>query len=402
MLIADDMYKLITVLLSLIAGLVLGWTAHDRWGVGPLQQAAPEPRVVTPLVDAGQPATVNESVRTEHVDGVAQLLQRNAYAAAVEHYESCQELTDVAGMQRARDAILLYAQERVKAQDFAAAARLLQRFLQASYRDADARLLLAEAYYGQQDYLAAIEQMYEAKGAAFRPEMLARITRRIRLVVNAQADLFRQNEDVNGLLDLFQNLTQLEPDYAAWFVELAIAQLALDDRDAAQRSLALVIHDPDVGEQAQAMLMTLQQTPTVVHDTDSVAMENEVAGIPLARSGQHFLVDVSPGGGGSLSLLIDTGASMTIVTPGALQRQGIRYRDTGRSQVFNTANGPVRAPVYILETLSVGDWYIRELEIGVLELGGHAGIDGLLGMNFLSHFRFFIDQNEPMLRLSLN
>ena len=80
----------------------------------------------------------------------------------------------------------------------------------------------------------------------------------------------------------------------------------------------------------------------------------------------------------------------------------VLYRDTGRSRVFNTANGPVRAPIYIIEALSVGDWYVKQLEIGVLELDGQGHMDGLLGMNFLKHFRFFIDQNESMLRLLLN
>ena len=394
--------KLINLLLSLAAGLVLGWFAHDRWGAGPVQLVAPETPFVSPTIATGQPATAREPVVGEHADGVTQLLQRHAYPEAVAHYESYHDLADAAGMQRARAAILLHAHELVKAQDFAAAARLLQRFLLTAYRDTDARLLLAEVYYGQQDYLAAIEQLYEARGAAYRPEMLARITRRIRVVVNEQADSYRENADNRGLLTLFQNLTQLEPDYAAYFIELAMAQLALDDRDAAQRSLALVIYDPDVGEQAQLMLVKLQQTATVAHDADAVALASEVAGIPLTRSGQHFLVDARPEGGGRLRLLIDTGASMTMVTSGTLQQQGARYRDTGQTRIFNTANGPVHAPIYILETLSIGDWTVEQLEIGVLDLAGQAGIDGLLGMNFLKYFRFFIDQNESMLRLSIN
>jgi clan AA aspartic protease (TIGR02281 family) len=393
------MYKLTIVLL---VGLVLGWYAHERWGADPMQHAVPETSLVSPATDAGPPATASEPVSAGHVDSVTQLLQHHAYPEAVARYESCQDLADAAGMQQARAAILLHAQELVEAQDLAAAAQLLQRFLLTAYRDTDARLLLAEAYYGQQDYLAAIEQLYEARGAAYRPEMLARITRRIRVVVNEQAGWYRKNADNRGLLTLFQNLTQLEPDYAAYFIELAMAQLALDDRDAAQRSLALVIYDPDVGEQAQLMLTKLQQTATVAYDTDPVALAAEVAGIPLTRSGQHFLVDATPGNDGSLRLLIDTGASMTMVTSGTLQQQGVRYRDTGQSRVFNTANGPVRAPIYILETLSIGNWTVEQLEIGVLELGGQAGIDGLLGMNFLKHFRFFIDQNESMLRLSIN
>jgi clan AA aspartic protease (TIGR02281 family) len=396
------MYKLITVMLVLAAGLVLGWFAHDRWGTGPVQLVAPETSLVSPTIDAGQSATASEPVLDGHAESVTRLLQRHAYPEAVARYDSLQALTDTAGMQQARAAILLHAQALVKSQEFAAAAQLLQRFLVAAYRDTEARLLLAETYYGQQDYLAAIAQLYEARGAAYRPEMLARITRRIRFVANKQAELYRKNADSRGLLALYQELTQLQPDYAAWFVELAIAQLALDDRGAAQRSLALVIYDPDVGEQAQLMLTKLQQTATVAHDTEPVALATEVTGIPLTRSGQHFLVAAGPGNAGSLRLLIDTGASMTMVTPGALQRQGIRYRDTGQSRVFNTANGPVRAPIYILETLSVGDWSVQQLEIGVLELGGQTGVDGLLGMNFLKHFRFFIDQNDSMLRLSLN
>ena len=394
------MYKLTTVLLSLVVGLVLGWYAHERWGAGPVQHAVPETPLVSPTIDTRQPTTASGPVSAGQVDSVSQLLQRHAYPEAVARYESWQDLADAAGMQRARAAILLHTQDLVKAQDFAAAARLLQRFLLAAYRDTDARLLLAEAYYGQQDYLAAIEALYAARAAAYRPEMLSRITRRIRVVVNEQADRYRKDTDSAALLTLFQNLTQLEPDHAAWFIELAMAQLALDDRDAALRSLVLVTNDPDVGERAQAMLLKLRQTAMVDHDT--VALASEVAGIPLTRRGQHFLVDASPGGDGNLRLLIDTGASMTMVTSGVLQQQGARYRDTGQSRVFNTANGPVRAPIYILESLSIGDWAVKNLETGVLDMAGQAGIDGLLGMNFLKHFRFFIDQNESMLRLSIN
>lgn len=396
------MYKLTTVLLSLAAGLVLGWYAHDHWHSEPGQRAAPVIPLASPASEEGPPLLPGSPFPDEQGESMTQLLQRHAYPEAVARYDSLQTLADTAGMQQARTVILLHARQLLESRSFAAAAQLLQRFLVAAYRDAEARLLLAEAYYGQQDYREAIAQLYEARGAAYRPEMLARITRRIRLVVNEQAVLYRNNKDIGGLLDLFQDLTQREPDHAAWFVELAIAQLALDDPDAARRSLALVMYDPDVGEQAQAMLTKLQQTATVALDTDGVALDAGVAGIPLTRNGEHFLVDASPGNTGSLRLLIDTGASMTMVTPGALQRLDLHYRDTGQRRVFNTANGPVRAPVYVLEALSVGDWSVQQIEIGVLELGGQTGIDGLLGMNFLRHFRFFIDQNDAMLRLSLN
>lgn len=391
--------KLTALLLTLVAGLVLGWYAHKHWDaspVGPVIIAMPPAALWT---DTQIPTTASTPGSETQLDTIMQLLQRNAWLEAVERYESLQTLADSDVIQQARSAILLSAQQRVKARDFVAAEQLLQRFLLASYRDSEARLLLAEAFIGQQDYLTAIEQLYEARGVAFRSQMLERITQRIRQVAYEQARRYRENTDNTGLLVLYQNLTQREPDYATWFIELAVAQLALDDRDAAQYSLALVTSDPDVGEQARTLLAKLQQTTSVTAGADPVAPVADIAGIPIERRGQNFLVAVTPANAGSLQLLIDTGASMTVLTPAALQQRGMRYRDTGRSRVFNTANGTVRAPIYVLESLTVGNWTLEQLEVGVLELNG---IDGLLGMNFLRHFRFFIDQNASMLRLSLN
>ena len=43
---------------------------------------------------------------------------------------------------------------------------------------------------------------------------------------------------------------------------------------------------------------------------------------------------------------------------------------------------------------------VENIEVGVIsELDG-APFDGLLGMNYLRHFEFFIDQNERTLQLS--
>jgi predicted aspartyl protease len=89
-----------------------------------------------------------------------------------------------------------------------------------------------------------------------------------------------------------------------------------------------------------------------------------------------------------------------MLTPDALKRRGVAAHATGRTGIFNTANGRISAPIYRLDTLSVGDWQVSDLDVGVLELDDPQ-FDGLLGMNFLGHFQFFIDQNEALLRLSI-
>ncbi|MCG6900011.1 MAG: retroviral-like aspartic protease family protein, partial [Gammaproteobacteria bacterium] len=205
--------------------------------------------------------------------------------------------------------------------------------------------------------------------------------------------------DDHALLALYQHLIQLEPDHAFWFMGLANTQLALDDKEAARRSLLLIAQDPDIGAQAQAMLSELSLASTDLQGAGSWDTAAEMINIPLQRIGTHFIVDATPAAGRSVQLLVDTGASLTILTPQVLQQGDIHYEDTGRTAVFHTANGSVEAPVYRLDSLAVGDWYVTRLEVGVLELGESAGVDGLLGMNFLNRFQFFIDQNEALLHL---
>ena len=389
----------------MLTGLALGWVAHERWGseLDPNPDQPVIPLATLPSQLLSFKTTAAELPAESRPDNsMAALLDRGAYQSAVERYENLQDQSDELALEHARAEILVHARLLVSQQQFESAGSLLQAFLNTAYHDVEARLLLAEVHYGLDDSPGAIDQLYEARGYAYQPEVLNRISKRIRVVVNQLAGLLRQRGDHKGLLDLYQRLTLMEPDHADYFIGLATAQLALDYREAAQRSLTLVSHDPVVGPQAQKLLAQLVPGDSGLHDKQSVALSSEVAGIPLHQRGNSFLVDAGLANAGSVRLLIDTGASITILAPEVLKRRGIRYRDTGSSRIFNTANGRVRAPIYILDVLTVGDWQVEQLEIGVLNLGRGSGKDGLLGMNFLKHFQFFIDQNDALLRLSLN
>ena len=394
------MNKLAVGLLVLLAGWGLGWYTHSHWSDTPIQSI----QTVTPVpADYFKSEKLAEDfvpVTPGRGDNLADLLKHSDFEAVVERYESLRVQSNEVAMAEARTRILVYARRLIANRQFSLAEQLLQNFLAAAHRDAEARILLAEAYHDQGDFRAAIDQLYEARGYAYRPEMLQRITSRIRAVVFELAQSLKRNKDQNALLALYQHLTQLEPDYAPYFMELATTQLVLDDKESARRSLLLVSQDPDVGAQAQVMLSELDLALAEQQNAEPQASATEIIGIPLYRSGSHYIVDAKPSDSRNIRLLIDTGASLTIFTPEALELNGIRYQDTGRTGAFNTANGSVRAPIYTLDALTVGNWQVSQLEFGVLDLGGRSGVDGLLGMNFLRQFRFFIDQDEAVLHLS--
>lgn len=396
------MRRLVAGILIFIAGWGLGWLTYQYRDADSRQPASPAVPVAADTGRTDAAATVTVPAMPVQGADITRLLQRNEFAAALERYESHRRQGDDVRLAEARTQILAYASRLISEHRFSLAEQLLQGFLLAEYRDVDARLLLAGCYQAQLDLPVAIDQLYEARGYAWQPDMLQRITARIHAVVSELTQSLQHNADQHGLLALYQHLIQLEPDHAPWFMELAAAQLALGDTAAARRSLLLVAQDPAVGAQAQARLTELNVALAGMQDAGAGDAASEVVGIPLTRSGNHFIVAARPANGRRIQLLVDTGATLTIVTPAALEQPGIRYQDTGRTAVFNTANGPVEGPVYRLDSLAVGGWQVRRLEIGVLDLGSRSGVDGLLGMNFLSHFQFFIDQNRALLRLSAN
>jgi clan AA aspartic protease (TIGR02281 family) len=102
-----------------------------------------------------------------------------------------------------------------------------------------------------------------------------------------------------------------------------------------------------------------------------------------------------------LKLMIDTGASTTVISRAAFNRvtQIIdRYTYVGQYQV-NTASGRVTAPLYRFEQLSITHHSVKDIAVLVLPLQQLDNAEGLLGMNFLREFEFFIDQANDALIL---
>lgn len=379
----------------------VGWFSHHQWNKKhdiatyadlPLQQ---QPALLNETVSSG---TLNKE--DMHQSGplvvMNQLLEKNNFQNAFEHFDVLQEKANDTIVQQARNIIISRALHLINAADYRLAKQLLNRYLLSSFRDVEARLLLAKIDLIEKDYLSAINMLYEAKGYAYRTEMIDQIQKQIRNIVDNQTKLLQQGNNNIAILELYQHLTQLEPDYAPYFLRLAEAQLALNDKNGARRSLNLVVQDADVGPQANALL-----NKVILSDRQETeeTVSLEVVDIPLLRIGDHFLVDALLNDTQQVRLLIDTGASMTILTPDFLERNNLSYLDTNKRRLFNTANGQVSAPIYKIESLSLGEWQVNQIEIGIMPLDNETTFNGLLGMNFLKHFQFFIDQNDANLRL---
>jgi clan AA aspartic protease (TIGR02281 family) len=382
-------------LLIFVTGWLSGWAMHHYWPAsdmpGPEHAGRSESRMPTVEGGASMPrrtAAVQPGVH----ETLVLLLQRREFAEAVQLYLSLQARGDAALTGQIRETILQHADDLGIEGHYRDAAQLLALYLRSEYRDIEALDLQSSLYYVQKDYAGAIGALYDARAVAWRPEDLGRIQTRIRTLVAEYAARLAERDDRQALLELYQRITQLEPDYAPYFINLARAQIALENYEGARQSLNLVIYDPRVSDEAAQLLDRL--------DSTGYPPQAETTTIPLTPAGDQFLVSALVNETTTVTLLIDTGASLTIIKPSTLDAAGLRYGATDRLNWFNTVNGTLQAPVLRLGALSLGGQRIVGLEVGGIEMSVMPGVDGLLGMNFLKHFQFFIDQSEHILRLS--
>ncbi len=85
--------------------------------------------------------------------------------------------------------------------------------------------------------------------------------------------------------------------------------------------------------------------------------------------------------GTATRFLVDTGATMVVLSAAEANRLALRWRDAPRS-IASTANGTVPFRVVKLDRVKVGDVELTNVDAGVIE-GSYDG-PNLLGMSFLS------------------
>ncbi|MEO1969811.1 MAG: TIGR02281 family clan AA aspartic protease [Sphingomonadaceae bacterium] len=101
--------------------------------------------------------------------------------------------------------------------------------------------------------------------------------------------------------------------------------------------------------------------------------------IPLAPDG-HYWVRAKLNGVPA-EFLIDTGATVTAISPGLAERAGIEPRRGGIPIQINTANGAVAAQIASAKSIDFGNVAARGIDVVIAPGLGHTNV---IGMNLLS------------------
>lgn len=101
------------------------------------------------------------------------------------------------------------------------------------------------------------------------------------------------------------------------------------------------------------------------------------------------------------SFILDTGATRTMMTRDIAGNLGIIPKEDAPKLTLSLIAGKeVEVPFVKLDSIQVGDAMVRDLWIGVSEIHpGASMVDGLLGGDFLEHFKITVDRHMSRVRL---
>ena len=120
--------------------------------------------------------------------------------------------------------------------------------------------------------------------------------------------------------------------------------------------------------------------------------------VPIRRAGSTMLVDVVVDNFLKSRLLVDTGATFTVIST-AMAKQLALNLDHAAVIPLQSVSGVFLAPLTKVKSITVGAATAHEVEVVVHDIAqGSTG--GLLGMSFLDHFQVTINTTAELMTLS--
>jgi predicted aspartyl protease len=132
--------------------------------------------------------------------------------------------------------------------------------------------------------------------------------------------------------------------------------------------------------------------PAVATVTDGVT---RIAFAP----GSSIMVIATINGRAPVQLILDTGATRTTISPAALVGLGVTYRDAPKVEIHGVT-GTASTYLVALESLEVGGARVGPLPVLSHDAQMGGGSQGLLGWDFLNHFRVTIDNARGVVELA--
>lgn len=358
----------LTIFFWLLLGFSLGWWLH-------------------PLYDTPHGGVPDEIATQESLPSVRQNVRRRASETPY------QEILNLpAGVPKslseAEQITLTNAAASLIENNPAEAEQMLNTWIDRDPGNLNPMFLLAKTYLESQRYARALQTALDLKFYVQEDIPEHEIDLLINTIETEYSAVLKENQNFTLLIELYTVLIDSLPEETSYYYKIAEIQADLALYDDALTSLDYILYDTVWGARAQKLASRIQL---------STGLEDKIE-VPLEKVDNQFIVSATVDGIPDVRLLIDTGASICVLRPQTAERLGLVI-DEEREITVNLPAGVVNTPLTRMNSLAIGDAELSDIAASILEMPPGIQTDGLLGMNFLGNFRFFIDQEDAILYL---
>jgi len=407
------MRQLTRALCLLFIGVYLGWRLHgvavdngtDLPTALPLPaladrgaQEQPDESIVLPPLVYG-PTDSAGSTKSISDAQFRQLLTTQAFDEALEYYEQALSL-DARYRQVLKPVLEHYLKYCMVRCEEGVFVDLVNIWLDAYYQDIPVLLLLAEHQRLQGHPEEAAGTLQLAVTYALQEAQLEEVNNAVLRLVQSTDESLSRAENWVELLGFYEYLHTLGLGTRELRLRESVLYRIIGETERSHDMLLELRdsandQDPEWAAAVEAQLSL--STPQKESELTPVSRSGHT--IAVTSHGDHFFVDAMLNRSKRVTLLIDTGASMTTLSRASFDRISTQGFKPHGARMFNTANGLTRAEVYRTSSVGLGDTELDDVDIAVMDYQSAPGVDGLLGMNVLRHFQFEIDRDSATMYL---
>lgn len=135
-------------------------------------------------------------------------------------------------------------------------------------------------------------------------------------------------------------------------------------------------------------------------EEQGTGLANHTVNVPLQQVGHLFVATVKLNGERDTLLIVDTGASHSVVSHRLAIELGLYSDSTIGTVTMNTVGGSVQAPVARMKSIRLAEAEVRDSVVVIYDLpDSPADVEGLLGLSALRQFQVTLDPTRKVLSL---
>lgn len=142
------------------------------------------------------------------------------------------------------------------------------------------------------------------------------------------------------------------------------------------------------------------EAPRTVPEEQNVSLASQTVAVPLQQVGHLFVVTARLNGQQDARLIVDTGASHSIVSHRLALELGLFSDSTMGTVTMNTVGGSLQAPVARIKSIRLAEAEVKDSVVVIHDIPDFpAGVEGLLGLSALRQFEVTLDSTRKVLSL---